>query len=113
GRVPTGTVTFFNGATSLGPVTLVSVTDNGVAILSTSTLSVGAHTITAQYSGDGTYSPLTSGSTIVTVIGKAVPIVGLSVIPDALVNNQAVTLWTQLAGPSGVPSGTVAFFDGL
>jgi hypothetical protein len=44
-----GTVTFYDGSTALGgPVTPI----NGVASLSTSTLSVGTHAITAKYTGD-------------------------------------------------------------
>ena len=45
-----GTVTFYDGSTALGtPSTPVS----GVATLSTSSLAVGTHAITARYSGDG------------------------------------------------------------
>jgi hypothetical protein len=45
----TGTVTFYDGTTTLGsPASL----ENGVATLNTSSLSVGTHAITAKYSGD-------------------------------------------------------------
>ena len=44
---PTGTVTFWDGTTQLGAGTLAS----GVATYATSALPVGAHAITAQYSG--------------------------------------------------------------
>ncbi|MGO8753390.1 MAG: Ig-like domain-containing protein, partial [Thermoguttaceae bacterium] len=46
--VPTGTVTFVDGSTTLGTGALTS----GVATFTTSTLSVGSHTITASYPGD-------------------------------------------------------------
>ena len=49
---PTGSVTFLDGDNSLGTVTLDV---NGNATLTTSALTVGSHTITAQYSGDATY----------------------------------------------------------
>jgi hypothetical protein len=49
GAKPTGTVTFFDGATPLGSA--VSVV-NGAASFATSSLAVGAHSITAHYSGD-------------------------------------------------------------
>jgi hypothetical protein len=46
--VPTGTVTFMNGSTSLGSATLSS----GSASISTSALPVGNNTLIASYSGD-------------------------------------------------------------
>jgi hypothetical protein len=53
---PTGTVTFFDNGASLGSVALV----NGVAILVTSDLGAGGHTITVTYNGSANY--LTSSS---------------------------------------------------
>jgi hypothetical protein len=54
---PTGSITFLDNTTALGtPVTLV----NGVATLNISTLAVGTHPITAQYSGDGAFNGATS-----------------------------------------------------
>ncbi len=52
---PSGSVTFYDGSTSLGKVTMTA----GSANLSTSTLSVGSHTITASYSGDTNFVPHT------------------------------------------------------
>ncbi len=54
---PTGTVTFSDGATSLGSGTLAS----GQATFSTSSLSIGSHSITGQYGGDR-ISGVSSGS---------------------------------------------------
>ena len=51
---PSGTVTFFDGTGNLGRSDLNS---NGVATLSTSTLTVGTHNITASYSEDANYAP--------------------------------------------------------
>ena len=56
--VPTGSVTFKDGATLLGTSSLAS----GVATLGTSTLTLGDHTITATYSGDEAYAPSVSGA---------------------------------------------------
>ncbi|KJY40531.1 hypothetical protein VR41_14920, partial [Streptomyces sp. NRRL B-1568] len=53
---PTGTVSFFDGAALLGSAPLVG----GVATLSDSTLSVGAHSLTATYSGDTNFAGSTS-----------------------------------------------------
>jgi hypothetical protein len=49
---PTGTVTFFDGNTQLGPGVLGIP---GTWTYSTSTLALGPHAITATYSGDGVY----------------------------------------------------------
>ena len=48
----TGTVTFDDGATSLGTGTI----SGGVATLTTNSLAVGTHSITAQYGGDSNYN---------------------------------------------------------
>ncbi len=57
-RIATGTVFFFDGAKTLGEVTL----HNGKASFSTSLLKVGSHTIRAAYGGDknfnGSSSPI-------------------------------------------------------
>jgi hypothetical protein len=55
---PTGTVTFRDGATVLGSVPL----SGGTAQLTTSALSPGHHTLTAEYGGDATYAPSTSAA---------------------------------------------------
>lgn len=54
--VYSGTVTFMDGATSIGTETVSS----GQATLTTSSLSVGTHSITAQYSGDSNFNSSTS-----------------------------------------------------
>ncbi len=62
--VPTGTVTFKDGTTTLGQSAFL---DSNVTTFQTSALAVGPHTITAQYSGDGTFVGSTSSSVTVTV----------------------------------------------
>ena len=52
----TGTITFFDGGKLLGGATV----SGGVASIVVQTLAAGAHSITATYSGDGTYRPSTS-----------------------------------------------------
>ncbi|HMH52396.1 MAG TPA: Ig-like domain repeat protein [Candidatus Acidoferrum sp.] len=54
---PTGTVTFFDGATSLGTRMLAASLR---ATLTTSALGAGVHSITARYSGDAFWSGSTS-----------------------------------------------------
>lgn len=64
GNAPTGTVTFMDGAPSAMAVVNVSA---GSAVFTTSTLTVGAHTITAVYSGDTSNASSTSANLIQTV----------------------------------------------
>ena len=52
---PTGTVEFFDGATSLGSVSLSATATGTEASVTLNTLAVGPHPITAVYSGDGTF----------------------------------------------------------
>ena len=59
----TGTVTFKDGATTLGTGTV----SGGVATYSTATLSTGAHSITAVYGGDSSYATSTSNALAVTL----------------------------------------------
>jgi hypothetical protein len=54
---PTGTVSFFDGTTNIGNSNLNS---SGVATLTTSTLSVGTHSIKTTYNGDANFAPSTS-----------------------------------------------------
>lgn len=54
---PSGTATFFDGATNIGSSNLNS---SAVATLTTSTLAVGNHSITATYNGDSNYASSTS-----------------------------------------------------
>ena len=67
---PTGTVTFMDGTTPIGPgpVTLSA----GTAVLSTSGLAAGSHSITAVYAGDLTYAGSTSAVLSQAVLGLTV-----------------------------------------
>ncbi|WP_033334231.1 Ig-like domain-containing protein, partial [Streptomyces novaecaesareae] len=53
---PTGTVSFFDGATLLGHATV----SGGVATFTTSTLGVGIHALTAVYAGSTSFNGSTS-----------------------------------------------------
>jgi hypothetical protein len=63
GKFPSGTITLKDGTSVLSIVTL----KQGRAQFSTSSLSVGTHTITSSYSGDANYNPQT-GPTITQVV---------------------------------------------
>ena len=108
--VPTGTVTFKDGATALGSMTL---NGTGIAVLTTSTLSVGAHSITAAYGGDAANGSSTSTAASVTVTAAAAPTVTIAVAPTSISVGQSATLtWSSTNATactaSGAWSGTEA-----
>jgi Big-like domain-containing protein len=106
---PTGTVTFNDGATVLGTATVV----NKVASLTTSSLAIGTHSITATYSGDATFAG-SSSNAVSQVVNKATTTLTLGGSPNPSALGQVVTLAASVtAAPgAGIPTGTVTFFDG-
>jgi hypothetical protein len=78
--VPTGTVTFLNGAPSLGSGTLDNM---GTATLSTGSLAAGTYSITAQYSGDTAFAASTSPAVGVTVAAPPPPSFSISLSPTS------------------------------
>ena len=111
--VPSGTVTFFNGAASLGTGALNGL---GVATLSSAAPAAGTYTITAQYGGNASYAASISNAVSLTIkavaAGTASSTTGLTVSPNPGTAGQAVVFTATVAGGSGVPSGTVTFFNG-
>lgn len=104
GSSPTGSVEFFDGATSLGTVPVTG----GVAELATTALATGAHSITAVYGGDQVN--LGSTSDAVDVAVKAVATVAVAASDLDPVVGEAVTLTATVSGSS--PTGSVELFDG-
>ncbi|MDO8777727.1 MAG: Ig-like domain-containing protein, partial [Burkholderiaceae bacterium] len=105
GYNPSGTVTFKDGATTLGTGTLSA----GVASFTTSTLATGSHSITAVYAGDTINTASTSGAVAQTV-NPASSTTVLSATPNPTTVGQAITLSANVGGYN--PSGTVTFKDG-
>ncbi len=103
---PTGSITFLDGATVLGSSALDS---NGLATFSTSSLSIGTHSLTAQYSGDGVFAGSTSSATLQTV-NKTDTTIGLTSNHNPSNNGQPVTFKATVS-PS-MATGIVQFFDG-
>jgi hypothetical protein len=105
---PTGTVTFRDGTTTLGTANLNA---NGTAVFTTSTLTRGAHTITASYGGGGvlaassaTVAQSVKTSTTTTVAGN----------PNPSASGQTVTITATVASAAsggGTPAGSVTFVD--
>jgi len=89
----TGTVQFLDGTTVLGPGTV----SGGTANFSTTTLSVGTHSITAVYGGDATYNGATSSA-----VSQVVQTIG---------GPQPTFTVTSTTGPQLIPPGASASYS--
>jgi len=106
---PTGTVTFLDGAATLGSS---SVNGSGVATFSTATLSVGTHSITAAYGGSANFNGSTS-PVLSQVVLKPSTTTAVSSSLNPSTVNQSVTFTAKLSwSVNGTPTGTMMFLDG-
>ena len=105
GGVPTGTITFADGGTTLGVVAL----SGGGATFSTSTFSVGNHSLIATYSGDGTFA---AGSSLPLSlqVNPSSTTTSLSAAPTSIGSGQPVLLTARVSPATA--TGTVTFMDG-
>ena len=104
---PTGTVTFNDGATVLGPGTL----SGGTATLTTSGLGAGVHSITAVYGGDASFASSTS-PVLMQTVNKAAS--STSVVSSNSASNRGAPVTftaTVTSSATGTPTGTVTFQD--
>ncbi len=105
----TGTVEFFDGATSLGTGTL----SGGVATYTTSSLTVGTHPVTATYSGDPNFLASTSAPLDQVVEpGRHLDDLASSLNPSPFGTSVTFTATVAVLSGVGSPSGSVQFFDG-
>ncbi|MEI8370631.1 MAG: Ig-like domain repeat protein [Planctomycetia bacterium] len=116
GVIPTGSVTFKYGTTTLGTASLDA---NGTATFSTTTLAVGSYTpITATYSGDTNYLTFTSATSpaITLTVNKATPVptIALTAGSSSSTYGSSITLTATVpaVGSGAAPTGTVQFYDG-
>lgn len=100
---PTGTVTFVIDNVSQPPVNLV----NGVALLSTANLSLGSHTIVANYSGDENY--LLSSGQVIQMVNKNPSSITLTSSANPSIVGSTVNITATVTGSAGVPTGSVTF----
>jgi Bacterial Ig-like domain (group 3) len=111
---PTGTVDFTEGSTDLTPGGVGLI--NGAATFAMSFFSVGSHTITANYGGDGSFQTSTGDdSALPQLVDQALSltIVGSSPRPSVVGQVVTVTATVSAASPgSGLPSGSVDFREG-
>jgi hypothetical protein len=137
---PTGSITFYDGAQVLGAVPITYDTYPCTFICSawqakftTSTLSVGVHSITAVYGGDGLYEPSTSNVATVTINATPPPPTTIATTTSLITYDgtpgQSIQLpppttltvpqgtpvvlqgWIQPSGQPN-PGGSIAFYDG-
>jgi hypothetical protein len=106
---PAGTVTFFDGDTVLGTVTLDAKGQASLVV----ELGPGSHALTASFDGTGDFAASKSADLDETVT-KADTTAVLATDSNTIVNGQSVTLTVSITGApgAGTPTGTVTFFDG-
>ena len=106
--VPTGasgSVTFFDGSNSIGTGVVV----NGVAVLTTVSLTPGSHSVTASYGGDPNYTAATSVS-LNQNVNKSAPS-----LPPPTASTTSSTVGSPITITEVVPTGVggpVTFYNG-
>lgn len=110
GSSPTGTVDFKDGSSLLATRPISS----GRSSLTTTTLAVGSHPVTAVYGGNSTYSGSTSAVLTQTVAtaGTTASTTTLTSSANPATTGQPVTLVATVAGAGKTPTGSVSFRDG-
>jgi len=114
--VPSGTVQFFDGTTSLGTATVNSSGVASITLSGVSALTGGTHTLTAKYSGDSTFTALTS-SPITQVVSKvssnSVIKTTVSSSANPAIYGTTITMTVKLTSSlAAIPTGTVTLMDG-
>jgi Bacterial Ig-like domain (group 3)/FG-GAP-like repeat/FG-GAP repeat len=114
GSVPTGTITFYDGAMS---ICAIPVAPSASCPASARTgFAVGTHVLTAAYSGDATHLPSTSAAVTVVVlpVAKATTVTMLTASVDPATSGQEVVFTANVLAAGGVaaPTGAVTFLDG-
>jgi len=103
----TGSVTFQSDGITLGTVPLDSALD---ANLTTTSLPVGTHTMTAIYPGTPCVTASTSPSVHV-IVSPPLTTTALTVSSSEVTTGAAVTLTAMVKSQKGTPSGTVTFMN--
>ncbi|MBZ5552579.1 MAG: Ig-like domain repeat protein, partial [Acidobacteriia bacterium] len=106
----TGTVTFHDGAATIGAGTI----SGGTATLILTTLTVGTHSLTASYPGDGAFNFGPSTSAPVSQVVNPLPTTtALTSSLNPSNSGQSVTFTATVSTTAtGTPTGSVTFNDG-
>ncbi len=109
--IPTGSVTFMDGLTTLGTASL----NNGAAGITIGVLTVGNHSIAAIYAGSGSFLGGASGA-LTQIVSKANTTTTItSISPNPVIVGQPVKVTFSLtvnAPGNGAPTGAVTVSDG-
>jgi hypothetical protein len=104
----TGTVRFMDGATIFADVP-IDATGNATATVSLT--GTGLHIVSANYLGDSANQAAT-GLLEETVVPPPPTTAVLTASPSTIDSGQQLNLRASVSGSSGVPTGTVTFYDG-
>lgn len=108
GGSPTGIVTFYDGTTNLGST---SINTAGLGTISLSSLTVGSHSLTASYGGDGNDGQSTSPA-IVQVVAKTTTTTSLISTATTVPQGAPVQFTATVNSNAGTPTGNIQFMDG-
>ena len=108
--VPAGSVSFFDGANAITSCQNVVLNASGQAACAVGALSLGAHTITANYSGSPTFLPSTGNMVQTVTKANSQASVASSLNPSVFGQSVTFTAAVSAVSPgSGIPTGTVTF----
>jgi hypothetical protein len=105
---PSGTITFLDGATTIGTASV----SGGMATYSTTAFAVGVHSLTVVYSGDGSFVGSTSAALTQTV-NQAPTLTTMTSALNTSASAAATFKFTATVASTtiGIPTGTVSFLD--
>ncbi|HEY3052251.1 MAG TPA: Ig-like domain-containing protein [Thermoanaerobaculia bacterium] len=106
---PVGSVTFYDGATALGTI---SVSSSGRAAFTTSALSAGTHALKAVFTGASGYEPSASPTLSQVITPSPVTVTILSSFPNPAFVGQPITFIAIVTAGALIPSGNVQFMNG-
>jgi hypothetical protein len=108
GGTPTGSLTFYDGTTSLGTHSLFG----GIAKAAISSLGAGSHSITAAYAGNSSWIASTS-PVLTQTVNKVATTTALTTSAKPAPYKTSLTFTaTVSSSTTGTPTGTVVFKDG-
>jgi len=105
-ETPTGTVTFYDGGSSLGTGTL----DSGTATLKTAKLPLGTDSLTATYNGDSLNAKSTS-SVLMQTVNQAQITMTLTSSPNPSAYGKSVKFTATLTSNGSLPNGQSVSFS--
>ncbi len=112
GPIPTGTVTFTSGSDGTTTLGQAVIDGSGNASLKLTSLAAGTYTVFAQFPGDAAYNLGSSPVAQFTLSSAAPTVTVLSASGTTVIVGSALTLTSTETSGSGVPVGSVNFYDG-